>query len=36
MDNNDAQKKYLISIAIKIFIVIGIGTLIAFWHLGQL
>ena len=36
MDINEVQKKYLISIAIKILIVIGIGTAIAFWHLGQL
>lgn len=36
MDNNDAQKKFLIGIAIKIVVVIGLGTAFAFWHLGQL
>lgn len=36
MDNNDAQKKFLIGIAIKIVVVIGLGTVFAFWHLGQI
>ena len=36
MDNDDTQKKFLISIAIKTLIVIGIGTALAFWHLSQI
>jgi hypothetical protein len=36
MDNNDAQKKLLVSIAIKVLVVVGIGTAIAFWHLSQI
>jgi len=35
MGSDDAQKKFLIGIAIKILIVIGIGTAIALWHLSQ-
>lgn len=36
MDNNDSPKKFLIGIAVKVIIVIGIGTAIAFWNLSQL
>lgn len=36
MNNDDMQKKFLIGIAIKVVIVIGIGTAFAFWHLSQL
>lgn len=36
MGNYDTQKKFIISIAIKILIVIGIGTAMAYWHLSKL
>jgi flagellar basal body-associated protein FliL len=36
MGNDDTHKKFIISIAIKILIVIGVGTAIAYWHLANL
>ena len=36
MDNDNTQKKFLIGIALKLMIVIGIGTALAFWHLSRL
>ena len=36
MDDDDTQKKFLIGIAIKTLIVVGIGTALAFWQLSRL